>query len=399
VVGLASAELPSAEATLWEYFHSAKRALRALDGKPYIPVLVFDQFEELFALGRRRRPQFEQFLAELGDLVENRVPAELERRLEHDPGPLRDMFFEQQDYRVLISLREDYLGELESLQIRMPSIAGGRTRLIALNGEQALEAVVKPGRELVSDDVARQIVKYVAGPGGDGNSDRETLADLEVEPSLLSLVCRELNTQRVRAGLAQITIDVLAGSRHNILQDFYRNCIIDQPAAVRAFIEDELLTPTGVRDSVEIGRARRALAALGAADSVIDELVKRRLLCIEERLGVQRVELTHDVLVPVVMQSRDERQQFDAVQRARETEPLLPMHFRRQRRMLLTIVALMAATTSAFGGVAFHLYRVSQDRLREATNQRERADRLQHAIDQSERNTGVGQSRRSGHDR
>ena len=41
----------------------------------------------------------------------------------------------------------------------------------------------------------------------------------------------------------------------------------------------------------------------------LDVLVSRRLLHIEERLGTRRVELTHDVLLPVIERSRIERRQ------------------------------------------------------------------------------------------
>ena len=148
--GLPEAAFPAADETLWEYFHRAGAALATPDGKPLVGVLVFDQFEELFTLGRddelcRRRS--DRFLTELADLVENRVPAEVEQRIEADPGLVRNFVFEKQDYRVLISLREDFLPELESLQSRMSSLAGGRIRLTALNGPQALEAAVKPGAD------------------------------------------------------------------------------------------------------------------------------------------------------------------------------------------------------------------------------------------------------------
>ncbi len=289
--GLPEAAFPAADETLWEYFHRAGAALATPDGKPLVGVLVFDQFEELFTLGRddelcRRRS--DRFLTELADLVENRVPAEVEQRIEADPGLVRNFVFEKQDYRVLISLREDFLPELESLQSRMSSLAGGRIRLTALNGPQALEAAVKPGRGLVSAEVGRQIVRFVAAghgsPRGDGDGDgkadgdRENLAGLEltglertgpeltgleltgleVDPSLLSLVCRELNTRRINQHLEQITPALLEGSSQSILQDFYGRCLADQPAGVRAFVEDELLTDSGFRDNVEVGRARRA---------------------------------------------------------------------------------------------------------------------------------------------
>ena len=54
-------------------------------------------------------------------------------------------------------------------------------------------------------------------------------------------------------------------------------------------------------------RVARALAAAGAAPDALAKLVDRRLLRIEERLDMRRVELTHDVLCGVVKSSRDPR--------------------------------------------------------------------------------------------
>ena len=74
----------------------------------------------------------------------------------------------------------------------MPSITQNRMRLARMTGAQALSAVVNPGGRLVSQEVAESIVRFVAGGS--------ELANAEVEPSLLSLICRELNTVRTRAG-------------------------------------------------------------------------------------------------------------------------------------------------------------------------------------------------------
>src|SRR5260370_40415433 len=120
-------------------------------------------------------------------------------------------------------LREDYVPHLESLRPSMPSIAENRMRLTRMNGLRALEAVVNPGGHLIPPEVGRQVVRFVAGgrlgePGRANGEHEEGLARLEVEPSLLSLVCRELNNRRLALGLPQITADPLAGSRERILQ-------------------------------------------------------------------------------------------------------------------------------------------------------------------------------------
>ncbi len=97
---------------------AASLPLKTADGRPIRLVLVFDQFEELFAIGQAKdetRERTAQFLTELADLVEDRVPEAFEERLEETPELINQFVLDDRDYRLLICLREDYLPELESL--------------------------------------------------------------------------------------------------------------------------------------------------------------------------------------------------------------------------------------------------------------------------------------------
>jgi tetratricopeptide (TPR) repeat protein len=347
---------------LWEHFHRRSLILQTADGRQIRPVLVFDQFEELFAIGQaseETRARAATFLIELADFVENRTPDAFERRLEDSPELVKQFIFDDRDYRILVCLREDYLAHLESLRQSMPSSTENRMRLTRMNGKRAIEAVINPGRRLIAPDVAQLVVRFVAG----GRRDTEGLEGLEVEPSLLSLVCRELNNRRLATGLPQITADLLAGNRDRILQDFYDRCVSDQPPAVRAFVEDELVTDSGLRENIALERARKSLAQRGVAPGAIDELVKRRLLRLEDRLDVQRVELTHDVLTSVVKTSRDDRQQHEASVLVERRAQEVREKARGQRRRLTFIVAGMAAALvamSGFGMFSFHEWREAE---------------------------------------
>src|SRR5437016_9639410 len=160
----------------------------------------------------------------------------------------------------------------------MPSITQNRMRLARMTGEQALSAVVNPGGKLVSQEVAESIVRFIAGGS--------ELPNAEVEPSLLSLICRELNNARIAQGRSEISADLLAGSRDNILTEFYERALADQPLGVHQFIEDNLLTESGYRESLAEERVQKGLLAAGASPDALAVLVNRRLLRIEERLDV-----------------------------------------------------------------------------------------------------------------
>jgi hypothetical protein len=345
------AGVAAAGETLWEFLHHRDDVLCDAAGAPILPLLIFDQFEELFTLAQSDdfgRARAARFIEELGDLVENRPPKTLEARLEEDDSAAERFDFARSDYRVLIALREDYLAPLESLRQAMPSLLQNRLRLAPMKSSQALEAVRRPGGHLVSEGAAEAIVRFVAGGSGRANA--------AVEPSLLSLICRELNDARLAQGRDEISLDLLAGTHESILVNFYERSLADQPAAVRRVIEDELLTDSGFRENVAEERLLKRFQAAGAAPGALAILVNRRLLRIEERLDVRRVELTHDVLCGVVKASRDQRLEREARETAervleeqRSRERAARHAFRRARAVAMGCILLAALALSAAG--------------------------------------------------
>jgi hypothetical protein len=352
--------------SLWEYMHHRDDVLQDADGKNLTPLLIFDQFEEIFTLAQSDefgRARAARFVADLADLVENRPPQALEAKLEADDSAAERFDFARSDYRVLIALREDYLAPLEGLKGAMPSITQNRLRLAPMTGTQALAAVMKPGKRLVSEEVAAAIVRFVAGGA--------ELANAEVEPSLLPLICRELNDARIAQGRSEISLDLLAGSHATILQNFYERALADQPPAVRRIIEDQLLTASGYRENVAEESLVASFNAAGAAPDTLGVLVNRRLLRIEERLDVRRVELTHDVLCGVVRTSRDLRQERESRE---ATERLLADQ---RDRELAARRALVRARKIAAGCIVLALGAVAAAILAYVSTQRaQRAERL-----------------------
>jgi len=338
--------------TLWEFLHRKGADFWSARNRLLVPVLVFDQFEELFTLGRhgdKLEERCSAFLQELSDLAENRVPASVSRRLEEQPALSGELDFARRTYKVVLTFREDYLPDFEGLRGLMPSIMHNRMRLTRMNGVQAREAVLKPTRtrlvprsdssaRLVTGEVADQIVRFVASPRfGAARGGEDEFERLEVEPALLSVVCRELNNKRIRARSARITADLLqGGAQQQIIQEFYEASLAGVDSRVREFVEDQLLTEAGYRDSYALDDA---LQLPGVTMQAIDTLIARRLLRLEERSGVRRVELTHDVLTKVAKESRDQRQSREAERVAREREETR----RRRVRRVATIGGVAGA--------------------------------------------------------
>jgi hypothetical protein len=312
VVSALNASVTTAESTieaapahsgdsLWEHLHRRESAYWSADNRPCKPTFIFDQFEEAFTLGRRsaQRATTEAFCGSLADLVEGRVPASLLQQFEVGKVKPTDFTLDRHRYQIVLSLREDFLADLKTLRPLMPSLLDNDMRLTPMSGIAGLSVTQAGGDALVPLEVGKLIVRLVADVG-----DTAPLEDLVVDPALLSLFLRGLNERRLRDDLAAIAPEWVRGGRDEILSRFYEDSVGDLGPAVRAFVEERLLTRSGYRNSF----ARDdALSEPGVTSEAIDTLQARRLVRLDEWAGRPRLELTHDVLTGVVRRSRDER--------------------------------------------------------------------------------------------
>jgi WD40 repeat protein len=292
--------------SLWEYLHRQELELWSVRNQLLTPLFVFDQFEEVFTLGADSAAAISEFRCDLADLIENRVPSLLATAIGGDEFAGQGLTLDCQRYRTILSFREDYLPALEGWKRELPSLLRNRLRLLPMSGEQAFQAVHQTAPRLVNEPLAREIVRFVAaarenGTGGVGKTGSDD-GELTVEPALLSLVCHGLNEKRKTQGKAVFDDELLAGSKQSIISDFYEDAVGDLPNRVREFIGNELITKRGFRKPCDLDDARTLHKI---TDDQINLLVDRRLLRIEPYRGLERIELTHDLLTPVVRERRD----------------------------------------------------------------------------------------------
>ena len=351
--------------TLWQFFHTQTIDFWSARNRLLTPVLVFDQFEEIFTLGRHAEGVTEScmtLLSALADLIENRMPEALAEQLEDAPETQHQLDFGKQHYKVVFCFREDYLPEFEELRTLIRPIMLNRMRISSMSGRAALEAILRSGGHIVQPDVASQIVRFVAAPRA--HTADSALERLAVEPALLSVVCRELNNQRLRSGRTQITADLLINeAQQKIIQNYYQSSFAGIDPLVQAFVEDQLLTDAGYRNSYALDDA---LLIPGLTRNAIDTLVVRRLLRLEDRAGVLRVELTHDVLTSVAREHRDLRRQHQEAAKQRAAERM-----RKRRAGKLSLLATTAFAIVASIAVLFGVL------LNQATEEREKLLRTQ----------------------
>jgi hypothetical protein len=272
------------------------------------------------------------------------------------PGALRRkrLFFDYFDLelspvRVVLALRDDYVFALNRWRRHLPRLGENYFELRALRGPAAFEAVYKPGclrshkrqvngtlvdtdtgqPPIVTEATARRIVRFIAERKAD-----VPLEEIEAVPPILSLLCRELNERRYPQGadnsgspMAEVVFDEEQTNVETILETFYERCLAGRPEAVRIFIEEDLVSHSGIRlqndersmvdvftNGCEIPGDEMARHAAGygkreTATDCLRDLVNERLLSPAEGGENPRYELTHDLLCRVVYKSRTARQQ------------------------------------------------------------------------------------------
>jgi len=342
---------PDPNLSLWEYFHLQDGDWWDKSVRLVTPVLVFDQFEEILTVGRDTQGRIdrgEAFLSELEDLIEGRVPEVIQKRREDD-RQWKEYFnkhydLSKKDFRIVLTLREDFLPELEGLRERLRPIMWNRFRLLPITGEGALDAILKPAPQLVDEATALEIIQRVSISERSQLQASPTLEQVKgrlVEPALLSVLCTELNLRRQKEGSEKIDASLLEGAREEILTNFYERAFEGLEPGVRDFVEDELLTVSGARDRCAI---ENALNRTGVTEEVLRALIDRRLIR-QEIIGRNVwLELSHDILADVARaskRSRDERRRTENAERKAAEAQEIAERRDRQRKLAWIVAAFL----------------------------------------------------------
>jgi len=287
--------------TLWEQLHRDHLEIWSEDNFPLVPVLVFDQFEEMFLHRSGDPKRIEKVRNSLADLFENRIPAELATEAAKPKRARLDLLSLQ--YRIVLSCREDYLPELKSWEKDVPSLLRNYLRLEPLTRQCAIEAVEKSGQAVLAEGVAPLIVDFVGKTDQGLNTNTEAL----IEPVLLCLCCYQLN--RLRQPGEKIDKALVDRAGRDILDNFYQTALSDQdvqgPPDVAGFIETHLVQGDRYRGHYpKSGAIERGLLSQTQLDALTDRL---RLLRVVQHIDTARIELIHDRLIEVVCRARDAR--------------------------------------------------------------------------------------------
>jgi WD40 repeat protein len=261
-------------------------------------VLIFDQFEEFFTAYPARWPEREAFFNQLQEALETE--------------PL---------LRVIFSLREDYLAQLEPYAGSMPDHLRRRFRLERMTPEAALEAVrgpLKDTNRTFTDEAAEKLVNELRKIRVESTEGTRTAVGKYIEPVQLQVVCQNL-WQSLPPHITTITEKELAayGDVTQALSQFYETALrdtVEQPGfkvqekELRNWFENRLITPAGTRNllfqDIESGLTG------GIPNQAIHHLDrKHHIIRGEFRSGSRWYELTHDRFIdPIIAANQQWRE-------------------------------------------------------------------------------------------
>jgi hypothetical protein len=363
---------------LWELLSTA---LVWRDGLLLTPVLVFDQFEEVFTLHSK---VFRDELAEeLGALATGAPPD----RLGLQQIGLAERFGARPDVKIVISLREDSLGALEEFSQAIPHLFRERLRLEALSESAARDAIDKPAQlDAKEGEEPFWAPRFEFEPA----AIEEKLAYLKgksgvIEPFTLQLLCRHVEaiahdkSERAQ-GPIRLALADFAGARtfESVLKNFYRDALDKLPASVRDSAEElcehGFLDREGRRLPLEEGQI---YDQFGIDAQTLESLVQARVIRRERRLESVFYEITHDRLAESIFASRRNKvPKAELEQRQREQEQL--RNEKQQRRKLQSLVHGLAAVSVVLGvvlGVAAWFYFAALSAEVDAKTQKEAAEK------------------------
>ncbi len=293
---------PRNATTLWEYLHRKDLQIWSRDNFPLTPVLVFDQFEELFTLRQNDVELITNVMSSFADLIENRFPPEITNE---SPGTVRaSLDLLSQHYRIVLSFREDFLPEVQAWEQKIPSLLKNYLRLNPMSRQRAIDVILRAGKDVLDENVASSILDLVGKREVASNAAQ--MSEMVIEPVLLSLCCSRLNARRNGAKIDQALVKEIG---QDILDDFYQEALDDDtlkgPPDAAQFIEDNLIQGDHFRGNYPKEDAlNKNLLTQKQLAALTD---KHRLLRIVPHTDTARVELIHDRLVPVVRKAREER--------------------------------------------------------------------------------------------
>jgi len=297
------------------------------NGQPRLPILIMDQFEEIFTTHRERWREAEDFFRQIRKALDT-LP----------------------NLGVVMAMREDHVAAMDAYAQHFPWRLQARFRMELLGVQGALEAVRRPAEkakyqfeanaaEKLVDNLRQIKVQDARGKTQDtpeaGTSGAETaVLGPYIEPVQLQVVCNRLWDALPEQDDKLIQWEEVEqyGNIDRALTDFYESALkLAQggPSTsgggvserqLRGWFGERLITPLGTRGLVMRGHTD----TVGLPNRAVDMLESQHIIRADVRAGARWYELSHDRLVEPILKSNRVWKEKQAAAQAQE-RPWLPV--------------------------------------------------------------------------
>ena len=282
---------------LWRWF--ACRRFITAKGQITFPVLVFDQFEEVFRYKESRR-KTKVLLEQLNYLID-------ENHAISDCVVDGEKYNYDFNFRFVLSIREDDLYRLEDTldNCSLPALKHCRYRLRSLSEQGARDAILIPGDGLFFEKDKDAIVEILIGEDGAArNKDND---DQSISTNVLSLVCNRIYNNYITSKTAYISLQLVESfMKADPIDQFYKEATSGFTNREKAYLENNLIDSTGnYRNSVlktELDKNVRNWKELIRGTRKILQYVSTT------NAKNYRIELIHDSFCRALLNSRKRRQ-------------------------------------------------------------------------------------------
>lgn len=285
----------------------------------YTPVLIFDQFEEVFTnpSSQEWTDRFFAWLEELSaDVLPERVKETLKVKYGEDDFPEIQT---QKGYKCIFSLRFEYIGKLDYWCMQrhfIPQLKSNRYLLRPLTSKGAREVITQQKGYNGLDNVADRIISLLRARQRGKNYVSDEASDLPCIPALfLSVICSQafdMTDDQRREFIAQLSMSNVgdkSSAIDGIVERFYEKTIAQCgiPQNVMERIEDVLVNSEGNRQRVS--SQTDVLKAIDFSGKYLPILEKARIIRVipEYNRDDKSIELIHDSLCPVIQKRKEQR--------------------------------------------------------------------------------------------
>jgi hypothetical protein len=280
-------------------------------------VLIFDQFEELFTLFGQSKDEAVAQEQALQDALLDTI--------------FRIVTSEVLKTRIVLIIREDFLGKLEILAKRYPQVFDHRVHLGYLDASSASKAILgpfepdNPFRSRLTAELAESIIQDLS------NSQQ----NVQIQPTQLQIVCSRL-WEKYALTHSTITEQEFRklGEVKGILEGFLQAELTALEPTLRSqivLILGNLITEASTRDVVSVDKLRGLIAhqqSIGEDElsTTLKFLEKRRLLNRTYQRGTYYYEIASEYLIQPIQREMQqlalEQERAEVERRAQEQQRL-----------------------------------------------------------------------------